>query len=48
MTTIIGKYGMTIVEIAGWGMGIFIICSLVAFGLVRVIDAVLDRVEKRE
>ena len=42
----IGKYGITLLEAIGWGIGIFGVCSLVAFGLVRLIDAVLDRLEK--
>ncbi len=43
---IIGKYGITLIEAMGWGIGIFGVCSLLAFGVVRLIDAVLDRIEK--
>ena len=45
---IIGKYGITLLEAMGWGIGIFGICSLFALGVVRLIDMVLDRMEKHE
>ena len=45
---IIGKYGVTLLEAMGWGIGIFGICSLFAFGVVRLIDVILDRMEKHE
>ncbi len=44
----IGKYGMTLLEAIGWGIGIFGICSLLAFGMVRLIDALLDRIERED
>tara|TARA_Y100001963_G_C6421355_1_gene282818 strand:+ start:215 stop:364 length:150 start_codon:yes stop_codon:yes gene_type:complete len=48
MTMMIGKYGMTLLEAIGWGIGIFGICSLLAFGMVRLIDALLDRIERED
>ena len=45
---IIGKYGITLLEAIGWGVGIFGVCSLLAFGVVRLVDVVLDRWERED